>query len=181
MKYCTKCGTQLTDEAKFCANCGAQQQVSLAKEPPLQTSGDFNDRIHQTNPNVQSFNPPSTPTLRFIWPKAESYIMLLTITPWISNLNVEINGRIMTPSNGVKFKDGFVVDFPVSKSNKIEIWQTNFLIKNKMSPSTRVIDLNLDPSYSYILEIKNPLLYYWLGISLKYRVKDVNGNILFEG
>ena len=26
MKYCSKCGTQLPDEAKFCDSCGTQQQ-----------------------------------------------------------------------------------------------------------------------------------------------------------
>lgn len=26
MKYCTKCGTQLADDAKFCSNCGASQE-----------------------------------------------------------------------------------------------------------------------------------------------------------
>ena len=27
MKYCTKCGTQLTDSDKFCTKCGAAQDV----------------------------------------------------------------------------------------------------------------------------------------------------------
>lgn len=26
MKYCTKCGTRLADDAKFCSNCGASQE-----------------------------------------------------------------------------------------------------------------------------------------------------------
>lgn len=26
MKYCTKCGTQLADDAKFCSNCGSSQE-----------------------------------------------------------------------------------------------------------------------------------------------------------
>ena len=28
MKYCSQCGTQLPNEAKFCENCGARLQVS---------------------------------------------------------------------------------------------------------------------------------------------------------
>ena len=28
MKYCSNCGTQLPDEAKFCENCGAPQQAA---------------------------------------------------------------------------------------------------------------------------------------------------------
>ena len=28
MKYCTKCGTQLADDAKFCSSCGAAQSVT---------------------------------------------------------------------------------------------------------------------------------------------------------
>ena len=30
MKYCTNCGTQLSDEAKFCSVCGTKQEVPKA-------------------------------------------------------------------------------------------------------------------------------------------------------
>ena len=29
MKYCTNCGAQLPDEAKFCESCGTRQQAVL--------------------------------------------------------------------------------------------------------------------------------------------------------
>ena len=38
MKYCMKCGAELPDEARFCAECGAQQERRPARrtEPPAE-------------------------------------------------------------------------------------------------------------------------------------------------
>ena len=33
MKYCTNCGTQLSDDAKFCSVCGTRQEAPKAPEP----------------------------------------------------------------------------------------------------------------------------------------------------
>lgn len=34
MKYCTNCGTQLSDDAKFCSVCGTRQEAVKASAPP---------------------------------------------------------------------------------------------------------------------------------------------------
>ena len=34
MKYCTKCGTQLDDDAMFCSACGAAVDVSASADTP---------------------------------------------------------------------------------------------------------------------------------------------------
>ena len=32
MKYCTKCGTQLADDAKFCSSCGTAQSTAYSSQ-----------------------------------------------------------------------------------------------------------------------------------------------------
>ena len=32
MKYCTKCGTQLADDAKFCSSCGTAQSAAYSSQ-----------------------------------------------------------------------------------------------------------------------------------------------------
>ena len=34
MKYCTNCGAQLPDEAKFCESCGTRQQAAPQSSAP---------------------------------------------------------------------------------------------------------------------------------------------------
>ena len=129
-----------------------------------------------------TFNP-SEPTIRFIWPTAKTY-MLFFGTVWFNNLNVEINGVKYTPANGIRFKEGFVVDVPLTSGrNRIECWITTVLIKKKFKIYTRIMDINLDPSFSYIMEIKNPVLFYMFGFIplVRYRIKNIEGKVLFEG
>ena len=33
MKYCTKCGSPIADDSKFCSNCGAQQTAAYNQQP----------------------------------------------------------------------------------------------------------------------------------------------------
>ncbi len=36
MKYCTNCGAQLPDDAKFCTSCGSPQEVSASENTPVE-------------------------------------------------------------------------------------------------------------------------------------------------
>lgn len=47
MKYCSKCGSELQDDAQFCPNCGAQQDV--AKKTTYTTVIDGNDESGKTD------------------------------------------------------------------------------------------------------------------------------------
>ncbi|MGE5405259.1 MAG: DUF3352 domain-containing protein, partial [Candidatus Saccharibacteria bacterium] len=38
MKYCTQCGNELQDEARFCSKCGAQSSLSPNENPPEMTA-----------------------------------------------------------------------------------------------------------------------------------------------
>ena len=38
MKYCTNCGAQLPDEAKFCESCGTRQQAAPQSSAPHETA-----------------------------------------------------------------------------------------------------------------------------------------------
>lgn len=47
MKYCEDCGTQLEDDATFCTNCGAKQEIVFIPEveSPVNQLNENQDRI----------------------------------------------------------------------------------------------------------------------------------------
>ncbi|MDD5952905.1 MAG: zinc-ribbon domain-containing protein [Oscillospiraceae bacterium] len=49
MRYCTKCGTQMTDEDRFCPNCGT-------KVPPETTGDDFVSHVRDLNDTDDTTN-----------------------------------------------------------------------------------------------------------------------------
>lgn len=44
MKYCSNCGAQLPDEAKFCASCGTQQQAAVRSEATQKKETEESDK-----------------------------------------------------------------------------------------------------------------------------------------
>lgn len=160
------------------------QQQQYPQGYPQQPMQQGYTQQQQSMPNPYGQIAPGTPFIRFIWPKADLYMLLLSFTPWLNNLNVEINGVTVTPFNGIKYKYGFTIDVPINSwNNRIEFWLTTPVIKKKTSLYNRILEFNLDPSGSYILEIGNPLLFYLIGLKglIKYTLKDINGNILQKG
>ena len=158
---------------------GFQQPVQQGypQQQPYQQQG-FQQPVHQGYPQQPSIGP-NTPFIRFIWPKSQLYMILFSWFPLVNNLNVEINGITLTPEKGVKYKNGFSIDVPInSQYNKIEFWSTNFLFKKKIQSTTNVLEFNIDPSRSHIIEIGNPFLFYFTGFKglLKHEIKEFDNN-----
>jgi uncharacterized membrane protein YvbJ len=54
MRYCTKCGKELPDDAKFCSNCGTRVQTGRVEEFQVASDdliGRVKDLIHEGNVN----------------------------------------------------------------------------------------------------------------------------------
>ena len=54
MRYCTRCGKEIPEDAKFCANCGARVHIGRMEEFQVTSNdlvGKVKDLIHEGNVN----------------------------------------------------------------------------------------------------------------------------------
>lgn len=57
MSYCRHCGTEISDDTRFCPNCGQSQQLSSASAPARQSRSSTGKRLHCPKCRSNSISP----------------------------------------------------------------------------------------------------------------------------
>lgn len=120
------------------------------------------------------------PTIKVVIPGMNK-ILFYCSSALFYNFNLDFNGFVITPS-GLKYHKPVNITVPInSEYVKIERWITTFFLNKKFR--FKKWEFQIDPSQSYILEIKYPVLFYIIPdiMFLKFQLKDINGNVLLEG
>lgn len=81
MKYCTSCGKELNDRAKFCTGCGAKCEINVATNihTPIETEPISQEKLHHTSVNKGHVSQPESTTKQRKNPKGAVAILAIIL------------------------------------------------------------------------------------------------------
>jgi uncharacterized membrane protein YvbJ len=125
--FCTKCGEQLNDNAKFCVKCGAAVEIKMPQQQqiPITQMQPNQNYAYQTNQTM-----PSTP--KKPWSKLAKLILIeaiLVIALGIF-LNNNINKYTSPEFAAQQYFDAFMAGDAKSAANLVELSESEFVQKS---------------------------------------------------